>query len=382
VWDFAFMRIIGHNIFSVMTVRTLILFVSVFFFLHPRSHAQVIEQPSSFDAVTYNDLLHLNFKAIADTTRQSVYKLKKGTYTRLMRSPEVGLYNRCEAYMRNDGVAVITLRGTINKPESWLENFLAAMVTATGSLQLTDSTVFTYQLAADSQAYVHAGWLIGLGFLAPYINPVMDSLLAAGTRSFIITGHSQGGALAFLTTSYLHYKYSKQYPDLRLTAYCSAAPKPGNLYYAYDFDFITRNNHGFRIVNTADWVPENPLAVQTVPDMKYPNPLADAKTSIRKQKFLVRLVLNSMYGKMKRSSERTMKRYRKYLGSFLFKQVHKTLPQLRQPDFVYSSNYMTAGTPVILPADSAYYRRFVFTGKNVFVHHNLDAYLYLLRKYY
>jgi pimeloyl-ACP methyl ester carboxylesterase len=299
-----------------------------------------------------------------------------------MRSPEVGLYNRCEAFMRNDGVAVISLRGTIGKAESWMENFLAAMVTAKGTLQLTDSTSFSYRLAADSQAYVHAGWLIGLGYLSPYINTVMDSLLAAGSRSFIIMGHSQGGALAFLTTSYLHYKYSTQYPDLQLTAYCSAAPKPGNLYYAYDFDFITRNSHSFRIVNTADWVPENPLTVQTVADMKYPNPLADAKTTIRKQKFLVRLALNCMYGKMKKSSEKTMKHYRKYLGSFLFKQVHKALPQLRQPDFVFSSNYMTAGTPVILPADSAYYRKFVFTGKNVFVHHNLDAYLYLLRKYY
>lgn len=360
-----------------MTIRTLVFLLFLCF-----AGIQTRAQQAAFDAATYSDLLHLHFKAIADTSSRSSYQLKKGLYTRLLRSPEVGLYNRCEAYLRNDGVAIISLRGTVNKAESWLENFLAAMVTATGSLQLTDSTTFHYRLAADSQAYVHAGWLIGLGFLSPYINAVMDSLLATGTRSFIITGHSQGGALAFLTTSYVHYKYKASYPDLDLTAYCSAAPKPGNLYYAYDFDFITRNNHGFRIVNTADWVPENPLSVQTIADMKTPNPLADAKTTIRKQKFLVRLALNSMYGKMKKTSEKTMKRYRKYLGSFLFKQVHKTLPQLHQPDFVYSSNYMTAGVPVILPADSAYYNRFRYNGKNVFIHHGMDAYLYLLRKYY
>lgn len=356
------------------------LFIPIFLLCLPVSQIQAQTAPA-FDAATYSDLLHLNFKAIADTGQRSSYTYKKGIYTRLLRSPEVGLYNRCEAYMRNDGTAIISLRGTVNKAESWLENFLAAMVTATGSVQLTDSTVFHYQLARDSQAYVHAGWLIGLGYLSPYINKVMDSLLISGTRSFIITGHSQGGALAFLTTSYLHYRYAAQYPDLNLTAYCSAAPKPGNLYYAYDFDFITRNNHGFRIVNTADWVPENPLSVQTITDMKTPNPLVDAKTTIRKQKFLVRLALNSMYGKMKKTSEKTMKRYRKYLGGFLFKQVHKALPQLREPAFVYSSNYMTAGTPVILPADSAYYTRFKYNGKNVFIHHGMDAYLYLLKKY-
>ncbi|RXK83809.1 hypothetical protein ESB13_17205 [Filimonas effusa] len=254
---------------------------------------------------------------------------------------------------------------------------------AAGYRQFTANRQYTicYQLAVDSQAYVHAGWLIGLAYLSPFIDKKVDSLLAAGTRSFIVTGHSQGGALAFLTTSYLHYKFGKRYPDLQLTAYCSAAPKPGNLYYAYDFDYITRGGHGFRIVNTADWVPETPVSVQTIGDMKYPNPLADAKTTIRKQKFLVRLVLNSMYGKMNRRSLKTMKTYRKYLGHTLFKRVTAVQPQLREPSFVYSSHYITAGAPIILPADSKYYEQFVFDGKNVFVHHSLQAYLYLLNRY-
>lgn len=334
-----------------------------------------------FDPALYDDLLHLNMKYIADTSRLP-YTLQTGIYSRIMRSPEVGLYNLCEVFRRNDGTAVISLRGTIGKAESWMENFLAAMLPARGSLQLTDSTHFDYTLAVDSQAYVHAGWLIGLAHLAPFIDKTMDSLLANGTRSFIVTGHSQGGALAFLTTSYLHYRYSSRYPDLQLTAYCSAAPKPGNLYYSYDFDFITRNHPAFRIVNTADWVPETPVSVQTIGDMKYPNPLADAKTTIRKQKFLVRLVLNSMYNKMNRRSRKTMRTYRQYLGHTLFKRVKPVLPQLREPSFVYSSHYMTAGVPVVLPADSNYYQQFVFDGKNVFVHHSLKAYVFLLQQYY
>jgi hypothetical protein len=195
-------------------------------------------------------------------------------------------------------------------------------------------------------------------------------------------GHSQGGALAFLATSYLYYHYSQQYPDLKLTAYCSAAPKPGNLYYAYDFDFITRGNGGFRIVNTADWVPETPISIQTIDDFRLPNPLVDAKSTIKKESFFVRMALNHVYGKLKGGSETAMKRNRKYLGDMLYKQVKKSLPQLEKPSFVYSANYMTAGCPIILMADTTYHSKFVFDGKNVFVHHSLQAYEYLVNQYY
>ncbi|MBN9296548.1 MAG: lipase family protein [Filimonas sp.] len=339
-------------------------------------------QQKAFDPAEYLDLLRLNFKAMADTTATQSYSLHKGTYNRLLRSPEVGLYNRVEVFMRNDGVAVVSLRGTINKPQSWLENFFAAMVAANGSIKLNDSTTFSYTLSKDPQAYVHIGWLVGLGHLAPYITHELDSLLQKGTRNIIVMGHSQGGALAFLTTSYLYYHYAQQYPDLKLTAYCSAAPKPGNLYYAYDFDFITRTNGGFRIVNAADWVPETPISIQTIDDFRSPNPLADAKTTIKKESFFVRLALNHVYNKLKGGPETAMKRYRKYLGDMLYKQVKKSLPQFEKPSFVYSSNYMTAGVPIILPADSAYHAKFVFNGKDVFVHHSLKSYEYLVNQYY
>jgi hypothetical protein len=210
----------------------------------------------------------------------------------------------------------------------------------------------------------------------------MDSLLTVGVRSFIVSGHSQGGALAFLTTSYLHYRYKSTFPDLQLKAYCSAAPKPGNLYYAYDFDFITANGLGCRIVNSEDWVPETPLTVQVMNDMNTVNPLKDAKSVIKKQSFFVRLYLNHIYHKMANGSATAMKRYRKYLGKTLYKQVRKSLPDLKEPDFAHSSNYMTAGTPIILMADSAYRSKFIFDGKNYFVHHSLKAYQFLLNQCY
>lgn len=338
-------------------------------------------QSQPFDAPEYEDILFLNLKAIGDSLAHTDYTLSKGVYHRLLRSPEVGLYNRCEIYLRNDKTALISLRGTVNKNESWLENFYAAMTCANGRLQLNDSTVFNYQLARDSQAYVHVGWLLGLGFLSPYIRQGMDSLLQQGIRHFIIAGHSQGGALSFLTTSYVYYTYHERYPDMQLVTYASAAPKPGNLYYAYDLDFISHGNN-FRVVNSADWVPETPFSIQTLDDYREPNPLVNAKRTIRKQKFLVRLALNHVYNQMKKGSYRAMKRYRKYLGGMMYKQIKKALPQLQEPCYVYSTNYSTAGNPVILLADSAYHKKFTYNGRNTFIHHGYNAYHYLLQQYF
>jgi hypothetical protein len=338
--------------------------------------AQTKNLQPGFDAAEYSDMLHLGFKAFKDTATH--YSLQKGKYNRLFLSPEVGLYNCCEIFLRSDNIAVISLRGTIGKTESWMENFFAGMVAATGSLQLNDITFFNYKLAENNNAYVHIGWLLGLGFLSPYINHEVDSLIAKGITSFIVAGHSQGGALAFLTTSYLHYRN----PSIQIKSYCSAAPKPGNLYYAYDFDFISRNGYAFRVVNSDDWVPETPISIQTFTDLKHPNPLLNAGSLFGKQSFFVRLALKHMFNKMQNGSVTARNRFRKYLGEKLYTQVRKSLPQLKKPHLVYSNYYSTAGNPVILLTDSAYHSKFVFDGKNYFVHHSLKAYEYLLQQYY
>ena len=77
-----------------------------------------------------------------------------------------------------------------------------------------------------------------------------------------------------------------------------------------------------------------------------------------------------------------MKHYRKYGGSMMYKQVIKSMKQYQLPDLAYSINYMTAGSPVILRADSVYFDKFKFDGKDIFVHHLLKPYQYLLNQQY
>ncbi|WP_416440813.1 lipase family protein [Phnomibacter sp. MR] len=336
-----------------------------------------------FDRKEYADMLWLQFYGITDSMLQTPpVQLEKDSYRTLLISKEVGLYNKCGIYLRKDGVVVLQLRGTINKMESWLENFYAGMVPATGSLQLSNDYTFVYKLADNPQATVHVGWLTGVGFLMKEVLPTLDSLVQAGHHNLMIAGHSQGGALSFLTTSFLHYHYAAMQQEVRLKTYASAAPKPGNQYYAYDFDFISRGQMGFRVINDADWVPETPVSLQTIKDYNTVNPLSNAKSAIRKQKFVVRLFLNSVYGKLTRSSNKASRQFEKYLGKKLYKIAAKPLPGFAAPTLAGTMNYATAGSPVILAANDAYRSKFVFDGKNYFVHHMLAPYLFLLDAYY
>lgn len=357
-------------------ILSLLLGLSIF------SNAQTAIQPG-FIPEEYADLLSIAFhgSSIPDSVER---KTKKDRYELLFRSPEVGLKNRWTLFLRDDNVAVINIRGTVKNATSWSANFYAPMIPASGALHLNDSTVFNYQLAENPAAAVHAGWTIALGHLAPTIMEQIHKLYKEkGTRQFIISGHSQGGAIAFLTRSYLYYQQKKgDLPsDIVFKTYCSAAPKPGNQPYAYDFDFITRGGWGLTVVNAYDWVPESPFSIQTLTDFNPANPMADIKSILKQQKFLIRLAGNAVYNKLERKPRKAQRKMEKYLGHKLFKLgIRKTLPQLKEPDYVHSSNYMRAGTPVILMPDDAYRKQFPGDGKDkAFIHHLFSSYSYLLK---
>ena len=167
-------------------------------------------------------------------------------YERIYRSAVMGLENRWDLWKRESATEdtyVVALRGTTGTAASWMENFYCAMVPAKGKLQLNDSTVFEYHFADDPKAAVHVGWTLGMAYLAPDIMFRLKELTTAGKlKNLYVVGHSQGGALAFLLTSYLRHKIKAgELPaDIVIKTYSSASPKVGNLYYAYDYDYINR----------------------------------------------------------------------------------------------------------------------------------------------
>lgn len=299
-------------------------------------------------------------------------------YRRVYRSPIVGLDNRWELWRRDDGVGVVSLRGTTLNAVSWLENFYAAMVPATGQLQLGATETFTYKLAKNPRAAVHAGWVIGMAYLAKDILPKLDSCFQKGDREFIITGDSQGGALAFLMTSYLHSQLGSRFPaDVRFKTYCIAGPKPGNLYYAYDYELMTQGGWGFNIVNSADWVPEIPMSIQTTSDFNKTNPFVGIPQAIRSQKFFKRVALNYAFGKLDKPTRKAQKQYQRFLGGYIEKIVGKNLPDYRAPTYYKSNHYVRTGQTVVLDAEETYYQQFPDDPKLLFRHHLLKPYLFL-----
>lgn len=312
---------------------------------------------------------------------------KKNKFRLIYRSPEVGLKNQWSFFLRDDNTGIISIRGTVGNKESWLANFYAAMIPATGSLHLTDSTVFDYKLADDPKAAVHVGWTVSLGFMAAGILEKISEQYSKGVRDIYIYGHSQGGAIAFLATSYLkHLQQDGKLPaDFTFKTYCSAGPKPGNMYYAYDYDFITRGGWGFNVINAADWVPETPYTVQRMQDMNEINPLIHTKEGLKKQGFLARAAGGYFYGKLNRKPRKVQRMYNRMFGNTLYNlAVKKTLKQYNKPEYAESANYMRAGTPVVLLTDEDYHSKFRFDEKkkDYFVHHHFSAYYYLLKKHY
>lgn len=334
-----------------------------------------------FNPEEYSDLLKVSARQ-RDTPWTKVKGAPPKDYEMVYRSAEVGLMNRWDLWINKEkGVGIISIRGTNGTATSWMENFYAGMIAAQGTIKLNDSTTFTYKLAEDKRAYVHAGWVLGLAAMGPDIVKQISLHYRNGIHEFIIFGHSQGGAIAFLVRSYLQYLDGLP-KDLVLKTICSAAPKPGNLFYAYDFDYITRGGWGLRVVNARDWVPEVPFSLQTTRDFNTVNPFTSIKKTLKKQKFPVRIALGYMYGRLDRPSKRASRRMQRVLGKTVYKRVKKVLPEYGMPVFVNSHNYTPAGTPVILYPVKGYDEQFPFDGKNIFLNHSFEAYRWLLEHNY
>ena len=358
-------------------------FIIICCFSFLSSYAQQYLQ-SGFNAKEYVETISM-FSRMGDTVAAWDKTPAPVHFDKIYSSPVVGLKNKWCLWLQKDKhVAVISIRGTVNELPSWLENFYAAMIPAKGMLQLNDSTTFVYQFAENREASVHVGWTIGIAYLAPGIVQKIKEQYANGVKEFVIAGHSQGGALAFLLRSYLFYltKNGGLPKDIVYKTYCSAAPKPGNLYYAYDFDFITRNGWAFTIVNAKDWVPESPFTVQRITDFNTVNPFVNVKDVLAKQKLVVRWYLNGVYNKLNRRTTKAQSSINKYLGGTIYGQVKKVLPQLKEPQYAAVANYMRAGVPIVLIPDEAYMKEHPDDPKKIWEHHMPYAYYELTEKYY
>lgn len=275
-----------------------------------------------FDKAEYLEMLKINqFTHVAlDKWAETEELPLPDKYSFNYRSPVVAFDNIWDLWIdKEKKVAVIAIQGSIPTSASFLANFYAAMIPATGEVQLDNKTKFKYKLADNPRAAVHVGWFVAMASMSSSIEHKIDSCYKAGIRDFILTGHSQGGGITFLLNAYLHQlqKSGVIAKDIYFKTYCSAGPKPGNLFFAYDYENMNKGGWAYNVVNSADWVPEVPFTVQTINDFTDVNPFVGAKAIIRKQKFPNNLALKHVYNKLSKPSEKAQRNYQKYLGKMV-----------------------------------------------------------------
>ncbi|HSH64327.1 MAG TPA: lipase family protein [Bacteroidia bacterium] len=340
---------------------------------------------AGFDKEEYIEMLK-----IAQKQHMAVEEWGKDTsvpapqkYTLAYRSKTMAFENMWDLWLSGDSIAVISVRGSVSSPLSFLANFYAAMVPASGELKLENNFTFKYNFSDNPNAAVHAGFLVATAYLSKDILPKIDSCYKKlGIKNFIITGHSQGGGICYLLTSHLaSLQFTNKLPgDIRFKTYCGAAPKPGNLFYAYSFEKLTADGWGYNVVNTADWVPEVPFSIQTTDDFTSINPFNGAEEMINAQKFPANLALKHAYNQMSKPAKKTRKNYQKYLGRMVSKTVKKQFPEFTVPVFFNSNNYVRTGTTIVLYADEEYYKQFPQDPKKIWSNHLIEPYLYLTEK--
>ncbi|MDQ4140485.1 MAG: hypothetical protein M3142_08155 [Bacteroidota bacterium] len=184
-----------------------------------------------------------------------------------------------------------------------------------------------------------------------------------------------------LTSHLYHLQDTGKLPkDIRFKTYCSAGPKPGNLYYSYEYENRTQGSWAFNVVNSADWVPEVPVSIQTINDFNPTNPFTNAKAGIKKQKFPQRAALNYVYNQLTKHTRKAQKRYQQYLKNKTSKYIKTQLKGIQMPTYYNSNHYVRTGAFVVLLADEAYYQQFPESQTKVFTHHMLQPYFYLAQK--
>ena len=326
------------------------------------------------------ELIKVNFR-FADSSRWD--SIPGPTRFQLKyRSPDLGFDNKWDYWEDAAGVGVLSIRGTTGAMESWGANFHAGMVPAKGNIRLSEKDTFYYELSKDPKAYVHVGWTAALGYLWEDMDSLFFAKIDQGQKAFYITGHSQGGAIAYLLTAQLRIMQERGFipADVQFKTYCSGAPKPGNLFFAYYYEKMTQAGWSYNTVNAADWVPESPFSIQTVNDFNTISPFQEAKMAIKKLPFFPRLIVRHMFNQMDKPNRKAQRRYTKYLGRKIGKFITRYVPEYHPPVLVNSENFTRCGNYMILYPEIDYYQKFPQDKHHKFMNHQLGPYLYLMEK--
>lgn len=183
-------------------------------------------------------------------------------YKKVYTSEVIGLDNVFQVY-KGDGVGVINFRGSTDKFSSKVANIYSAMIHAEGKIKI-DGVSCPYKFAVDTAAAVHSGYALAMVLLGPALVQQINALNTKGIYHVLITGHSQGGALAHLCRAWLENVPPGTISSKNVfKTYAFANPMCGNKAFANEYNFkYSDRSTSYSIINPADAVPKMPLHLQ------------------------------------------------------------------------------------------------------------------------
>jgi hypothetical protein len=181
-------------------------------------------------------------------------------YTKTYTSKAQGMDNVFQVYTHGN-IGVINFRGSTANKFSWLANMYSELLPVEGEITVKDIT-FNYKMGKDSLSSIHSGYTLALAFLHQDLLAQIKKLNEQGIYDILITGHSQGGALAVLARSYLKYVSPTELdPKTNFKVYVFAMPMVGNKSFVREYNrSFSTPEMSYGLINPEDLVPSMPLS--------------------------------------------------------------------------------------------------------------------------
>lgn len=281
---------------------------------------------------------------------------------RVFRSKVSPLMNRFDVWLTEDKKAVLAIRGSIvdTAALSFTAAFYVPMVPAIGKIKMSDIKTFDYKVAELKEAGVHLGMLLALGHISDELLEQIKKQYADGIRDFIILGHSQGSGIGFLATSYIRYlqKDGKLPADFRLKTYNLAAPKTGNVQYAYDFEKITMGGWAMSVNNVLDWVPSIGVTLQAAQDFPKISPFLNLKGFFTDVNYKPGAKFDETATKFLGAIPSAGDEVRKIIHENVYPKVLNAMPGYVEPELLKTTDFERAGLNIPMVPNADYYKLF------------------------
>lgn len=253
-------------------------------------------------------------------------------YVKRYTSPEMGMDNKFQVYTKGD-TAIINIRGSTTKVTSWMENIHSAMIPGIGTMTVQGKK-FNYVFAKEPAASVHSGYALAVAFMHNEIINQINLLNKEGIYEFIITGHSQGGALACMLRAYLeNCSKSVVAKKNKFRTYAFAAPMIGNKRFAEEYNNrYIKNSCNFNCVNPADAICKMPLSYNDT--MTISSELANMLFNNKNYSFKKTVKDGTV-----NFFEGMLRNHMNSVGTMTSKHLSKDLGEIGMPKYVKDINY-------------------------------------------